>query len=93
MLELCELHISEFIRRITLALLLPSQEDRQEQTGCNFITVRNEVAKVMFSQACVCPQGGACFRGGACSWGGVWSQGVPATGGVPGPGGGYPSMH
>ena len=38
-------------------------------------TVRNEVAKVMFFQVCVCPQGGV------CPWG------VPAPGGVPGPGG------
>ena len=48
----------------------------------------NEVAKVMFSQACVCPQGdvgclvgagllpgGAWSQGGAWSWG-VWSRGV-----------------
>ena len=42
------------------------------------ITGRNEVlAKVIFSQACVCPQGGGVpapnFRGGACSkfWGGL----------------------
>ena len=26
-----------------------------------FITVRNKVAKVMFLQACVCPQGGGCL--------------------------------
>ena len=33
------------------------------------ITVRNEVAKVMFSQACVCR------RGGAWSQGDAWSRG------------------
>ena len=29
----------------------------------NTITVHNEVAKVMFLQACVCPQGGVCLSG------------------------------
>ena len=29
------------------------------RSDCIFITVRNEVAKVMFLQACVCPQGGS----------------------------------
>ena len=60
----------------------------------SLVTVRNEVAKVMFSQACVCPQWGGvsvprgvCFRGegGVCSrgvWsGGVWSRGVSGPGG------------
>ena len=37
----------------------------------SLITVRNGVAKVMFSQACVCPQGGVCLVGGV-----AWSQGV-----------------
>ena len=56
------------------------------------ITVRNEVAKVMFSQACVCPQGGSdlvpgrgggfLFQGGVCSAGGVCSGGVCSAGGV-----------
>ena len=40
------------------------------------ITVRNEVAKVMFSQACVCPRGGGVSAPGGCLvWGGVWSRG------------------
>ena len=39
------------------------------------ITVRKEVAKVRFSQACVCPQGGA------------WSRGVPGPRGSLVPGG------
>ena len=38
MVELCELHTSEFIRRITLALLLTPQEDGQEQIGCNLFS-------------------------------------------------------
>ena len=41
------------------------------------ITVRNEVAKVMFLQACVCPQGG-----GVCSQGGCLLWGVSAPGDV-----------
>ena len=40
------------------------------------ITVRNEVAKVMFSQVCVCPPGGCLVLGGA------WSRGVPGPGGL-----------
>ena len=47
-----------------------------------FFTVRNEVAKVMFLQACVCPQGGevclvpgGLLRGGSAP-GGVCSGGV-----------------
>ena len=75
-------------------------------TAHPIITVRNEVAKVMFLQVSVCPRGG-----------GAWSDGVSAPRGVPGlgevsasggcllwgvpdlgdvllPGGGwYPSMH
>ena len=55
-----------------------------------FITGRKEVlAKVIFSQACVCPQGGvpaSNFGGGACS---KFRGGVPAPnfrgGGVPAP--------
>ena len=49
--------------------------------------VRNEVAKVMFLQVCVCPQGGVCS--GGCLVPGVCSGGVPGPGGrgVPGPGG------
>ena len=56
------------------------------------VTVRNEVAKVMFLQACVCPQGGACSGGSApggcvCSGecllpGGVCSQGLSAIWGA-----------
>ena len=52
------------------------------------ITVRNEVTKVMFLQAClstggVSALGGCLLQGGVCSWGcllwgGVCSQGVPA---------------
>ena len=55
----------------------------------HLFTVRNEVAKVMFSQACVCPPGGVpgpgrCLVPGAvCSWGGL----LP---GVPGPRGSAP---
>ena len=54
---------------------------------CKIITVRNEVAKVMFLQVCVCPQGGGipgCLatgvRGGGCLFGGVcsWGAGIPA---------------
>ena len=46
------------------------------------ITVRNGVAKVMFSQTCVCPQGGACSRG-RLLWGSAWSEGgVCSLGGV-----------
>ena len=38
--------------------------------GLVIFTVRNEVAKVMFSQACVCPQGGEAGPGGTwCSGG------------------------
>ena len=49
----------------------------------DFITVRNEVAKVMFLQVCVCPQGGL-LRGG-CP---VPRWGVLVRGVVPGPRGG-----
>ena len=42
----------------------------------NFYRPQDEVAKVMFSQACVCPRGG-----------GAWSWGVPGPRGVPTPGG------
>ena len=62
-----------------------------------FITVRNEVAKVMFLQVSVCPQGGGgiptCLAGGipACLAAGL--QGVvPALGGVPAPGGLVPGV-
>ena len=48
-----------------------------------FITVRNEVAKVIFLQVCVCPRGG---EGGAWSSGGAWSRGA-WSGGVSAPGG------
>ena len=60
----------------------------------NFITVRNEVAKVMFLQVSVCPQGrcllplgGVWSRevsapGGHLLPGGAWSTGVPALGDV-----------
>ena len=54
-------------------------------------TVRNEVAKVMFLQARVCPRGGGLLPGGVCSRGmsapgcvcsegGVCSRGVSAPG-------------
>ena len=62
------------------------------------ITVRNEVAKVMFLQACVCPRGGwgvggawsqgGCLvpgrsaLGGCLVSGGTWFQGVPGPGGL-----------
>ena len=55
------------------------------------VTVRNEVAKVMFLQACVCPQGEVCSGGcllpgglllGVSVPGGVCSQGVSAPSGV-----------
>ena len=50
------------------------------------VTVRNEVAKVMFLQACVCPRGGVWSGlGGVCTCGsalgGAWSPGgvgIPA---------------
>ena len=49
-------------------------------------TVRNEVAKVIFLQVCVCPQGGGAWLGGSGPGGvpgprGVCSQEVPAPGG------------
>ena len=75
----------------------------------NIITVRNEVAKVMFLQACVCPQGGevpgpegeGLVPGGVCSWGvcsggeGVCSggEGVCSWWGVCSQEGWFPSMH
>ena len=53
-------------------------------------TVLNEVAKVMFLQVSVCPQGRCLVRGG------IWSRGVPgpgggawSQGGVPGPRGAW----
>ena len=56
--------------------------------GSVIITVRNEVAKVMFSQACVCPQGEGCLVPG----GGAWSRrGVSGPGGVPALGRGVPA--
>ena len=61
------------------------------------ITVRNKVAKVIFSQACVCPRwGGACSGGGVPGPGGcAWSRGSAPGGGagprgVLGPGGSTP---
>ena len=60
------------------------------------VSVRNEVAKVMFSQACVCPQGGVpgprgvgLLPGGVPGPGGVClvPGGVCLVWGVPGPGG------
>ena len=50
----------------------------------NVVTVRNEVAKVMFLQACVCPQGGGVCSGGVSApRGGVCSRGVGiCSGGV-----------
>ena len=61
-------------------------DSRQLRTKATIITVRNEVAKVMFLQVCVCPKGGrripACLAGGipACLSTGL--QGVPAPGGA-----------
>ena len=67
----------------------------------SIITIRNKVAKVMFLQVCVCPQGGiwsgpsggvwGCLLlgGGVCSWGmsapGVCSQGGCLLWGVSAP--------
>ena len=46
------------------------------------ITVRNEVAKVIFLEACVCPRGGACLLQGDLVPGGVSGpRGVSARGG------------
>ena len=65
--------------------------------------MRNEAAKVKFSQVSVCPQGGSApeggLLGGVSAPGGSGPRGVSAPGGsgpggVPGPRGGwYPSMH
>ena len=54
------------------------------------ITVRDEVAKVMYLHVCVCPQGGGDVPGPGrvYSGGGAWCRGS-ASGGVPGPGGGW----
>ena len=73
---------------------------------CNVVTVRNEVAKVMFLQASVCPQGGCLVPGGCLLRGSVCSWGVSTWGGclllggcllqggwVSAPRGWYPSMH
>ena len=50
-------------------------------SNSSFVTVRNEVGKVMFLQVSVCPRGGGSWSGGA--WSGVcaWSWGVPDPGG------------
>ena len=57
---------------------------------CILVTVHNKVAKVMFSQASVCPQGGA-----VPAQGGGLPQVVsaPRVVGVPGSGGGLVSQH
>ena len=52
----------------------------------DFITVCNEVAKVMFLQVSVCPQG-VCSRGVSAPGTGTWSRG--AWSGVPGLGGAW----
>ena len=58
------------------------------------ITVLNEVAKVIFSQASVCPRGGGvsapagAWSGGCLLLGDVCSRGVSAPGGVSAPRGG-----
>ena len=60
----------------------------------SIFTVRNEVAKVVFSQAGVCPQEGCLVLGGGLFLRGAWSRGVPGPGGgvlLPGRGW-YPSM-
>ena len=41
--------------------------------GTGIITVRNEVAKVMFLQVSVCPQGGCLLPGGVPAPGGSYS--------------------
>ena len=50
----------------------------------SIITVRNEVAKVIFSQACVCPRGGGVSapRGGVCSGDCLLLEGVCLVWGV-----------
>ena len=53
----------------------------------NVVTVRNEVAKVMFLQACVSPQGGCLLGGGGCLLGG--GGGCLLLGGVCSQGGGH----
>ena len=58
----------------------------------DFITVRNEVAKVMFLQVCVCPQGGLLWGGTWSHGGGFWSGGWCLVLGGSAPGGWYPSM-
>ena len=52
----------------------------------NLVTVRNEVAKVMFSGVCL-STGVAWFWGGVPGPGGVFApRGLPGPSGVPGPG-------
>ena len=55
---------------------------------CILVTVRNEVAKVMFLQVSVCPRG--VWSGGVPGLGGVRTRGVYSWGGVPGLGGSAP---
>ena len=76
---------------------LPHRSCYAWETTVLIFTVRNEVAKVVFLQVCVCPQratwsrgvsapGGCLLPGGVCSGGclvlgGAWSWQVPGLGG------------
>ena len=70
---------------------LPHRSCYAWETTVLIFTIRNEVAKVVFLQECVCPQrgtwsrgvsapGGCLLQGGVCS-GGAWSWRVPGLGG------------
>ena len=60
----------------------------QSMYTCKIITVRNEVAKVMFLQVCVCPQGGGIP---GCLVTGVGGGGACSGGSAPGGGAGIPA--
>ena len=68
-------YVSIMFQTVTMMMMM---------THYTFITIRNEVAKVMFLQMCVCPQGGipACLAGGipACLAAGLQVEGcaIPA---------------
>ena len=60
-------------------------------SNVSFVTVRNEVAKVMFLQVCVCPRGGGLLLGVPCPRGSAPGGGVPGSGGCLVLGGGIPA--
>ena len=72
----------QFLSNVTIALCIGCEVAGVGLIFWGIFTVRNEVTKVMFSQACVCPRGGGVHGPGE-----YMVQGVHGPGGYMVPGG------